>query len=722
MAAATGMGARVAVNGLSERAWIENQVSETMCQWWRGQSAVIKDTLIIDGGNLEFSRILGNGAVGRPDTADRRTMYALDLKRPFDTNKNISRVFTSIEKDSLAVTVLDGSLLANDYELVMFGGARPDMAVGAYSSGDTVATYQLYSSGTGTFSKPIWNFAQLDKGVHRYVRRGAYVSVPSENLGFYIGGLTNQSATEIRDTSQTKYMAPDLSPALIKADMGNPGQISWKNITMDSDDVPLRFDAAAVWLPFGKKGSIALLGGVSDSEDKDEPLSTTDKTAREKVATIAAGLIRNVNLYDIDTGKWYKQETSGDVPPPIGGHCAVAVTAEDGKSHHIYVYGGWRAYTVSGYYDKVYVLSLPSFIWTEVADGDAGRYSHKCHQVAANKMMIVGGRAATRGSCLAKFVRVFNLNSLEWEDRYDPGNKDAKFIVNQKITDRIASTSVDVGSDVKKLMGIAYAGKVQNLFPYPRGEAIDPDVTTKPGDEGDGESGENKKSGGGSSIPKYVPPLLGVLLGLFAVAVILCGILFCIRRRKSKHGAPTETSTVRRSRQTWTWLLGTDEKRNPHYFNSSQEDIDYTAAPVDEHRGFFEPGQHKSTTHDQTSDLHSVMISPASTATQVRSPPTGAALSESDSKPLYELEDSFSSPAVELPANPLDQISEVCGDEPVRHPQSPTSPATPAFETPAVRTPGTMMSDADDYMSIGALEKEMGGGPPIPSTKPGSSD
>jgi hypothetical protein len=73
----------------------------------------------------------------------------------------------------------------------------------------------------------------------------------------------------------------------------------------------------------------------------------------------------------------------------------------------------------------VYVLSLPSFTWTKVYDGTDQihrRKGHKCHKVADNQMMVVGGRPqANAGDCLrGGLIRLFNLNTLQWEDKYDP--------------------------------------------------------------------------------------------------------------------------------------------------------------------------------------------------------------------------------------------------------------------------------------------------------------
>lgn len=67
-------------------------------------------------------------------------------------------------------------------------------------------------------------------------------------------------------------------------------------------------------------------------------------------------------------------------------------------------------------------------------------------------------------------------------------------------------------------------------------------------------------------MPSYIPPLLGAILGLLGVITILCAILFWLRRKKQQRKrlqSDSAASTVRKNRQTWSWLLGVygDEKR-----------------------------------------------------------------------------------------------------------------------------------------------------------------
>ena len=90
---------------------------------------------------------------------------------------------------------------------------------------------------------------------------------------------------------------------------------------------------------------------------------------------------------------------------------------------------------------------------------------------------------------------------------------------------------------------------------------VDPTSTSTggPAPTNTGETSENK------GFPSYIPPLLGTLLGLFCVISVLGIVLFILKRRKWKlkqARSETEGSSVRRNRQTWSWLLGVygDEK------------------------------------------------------------------------------------------------------------------------------------------------------------------
>ena len=74
--------------------------------------------------------------------------------------------------------------------------------------------------------------------------------------------------------------------------------------------------------------------------------------------------------------------------------------------------------------DDVWVLSLPSFTWTQIYQGTSPRYGHTCH-VAGNRTLItVGGAANTNYSAAPcdweyKGVGVFDMSDLTWGSVYD---------------------------------------------------------------------------------------------------------------------------------------------------------------------------------------------------------------------------------------------------------------------------------------------------------------
>jgi hypothetical protein len=100
----------------------------------------------------------------------------------------------------------------------------------------------------------------------------------------------------------------------------------------------------------------------------------------------------------------------------------VYASAPDGSSQNIYIYGGYDGLSPQNdSSDDVYVLSLPSFEWIKLYDGDSssGRRHHKCVKPYPDKMLVLGGRQASPTDCV-ETVSVFNLNTGRFQDTYDP--------------------------------------------------------------------------------------------------------------------------------------------------------------------------------------------------------------------------------------------------------------------------------------------------------------
>lgn len=100
-----------------------------------------------------------------------------------------------------------------------------------------------------------------------------------------------------------------------------------------------------------------------------------------------------------------------------------------------YIYGGYDPAT-SKIYDDVYVLSLPSFTWTQVYTGAIPRFGHTCNTAGHRQMVIIGGAldarlyaVETTGDLPADLnnitcdsiggVSLFDISNLTWSSFYN---------------------------------------------------------------------------------------------------------------------------------------------------------------------------------------------------------------------------------------------------------------------------------------------------------------
>ena len=125
-------------------------------------------------------------------------------------------------------------------------------------------------------------------------------------------------------------------------------------------------------------------------------------------------------------GVWYAQNTSGQAPAPRMHHCLIAVSAPDNSSHNIYLYGGTDG--AGTYFDEVWILSLPSFQWTKVFQGNSPRYGMSCHLVGNSQMLTVGGADSINlyDNCdwEIKGVAILNVSSIIWGSVFEANGAD----------------------------------------------------------------------------------------------------------------------------------------------------------------------------------------------------------------------------------------------------------------------------------------------------------
>ena len=87
-----------------------------------------------------------------------------------------------------------------------------------------------------------------------------------------------------------------------------------------------------------------------------------------------------------------------------------------------YVYGG-RGESRQ-VFDDIFVLSLPSFTWTKIYQGNSPRHSHSCHRLGSRLMVSVGGMMSfntTAAPCdwLRKGVAILDMSNVTWSSVYN---------------------------------------------------------------------------------------------------------------------------------------------------------------------------------------------------------------------------------------------------------------------------------------------------------------
>ncbi|KAL2842652.1 hypothetical protein BJX68DRAFT_270586 [Aspergillus pseudodeflectus] len=628
----------------------EHTINVSMCNWREARVNTIRDTVYLDGGALWWQIGYNDGSTSVESTNnDEGLLYYLYLNQTFNTaTTNLTALFGSIPKaggiaNNLAPTYHDGVMFANDNKFWLYGGLLSPTASQSEPSPDQILAYELYQYGPHlTMWEPQFINEDLDNDITRYITAGAGVSSPSENLGFYISGLRAPDWGPIYENGS----ATNLSQHMIQVDMSEMRNPVFTNVSLP-EFVPPRANGEAVWVPVGDKGVVVLIGGVRHLEalyagglsDEDEAES----------ARVSPGYMSTVAVYDVAGERWYLQNTTGDIPPALTQFCSVyaSTSNEDTPtpttSHNIYIYGGYDGLRPTNTpSDSVYVLSLPSFEWVHLYDGDGpGRHGHKCVKPYPDQMLVLGGEVTDPMTCVDGMVRVFNLNTGRFQDSYNP-EVWQEYVVPELVASRIrgeTSPSSWTNSSLEAVFSRSYTSPISTWYPY---NATNITTTTVP-----------TPDSGGSSFPSWAGAVIGVVVGVLAL-VGAFAFWFLRRRRKLRAGGRRHSEASRGSR-VMQWV----------------------------HAGAFSPpkdandGEETTTVSGGCTNDETVAPS-VTTGTGAVSGTTATA--EAGSEPVYEMQGTSRGYAVELPTSYND------------HPLAsyPASASSPAATTSPATTPGAM--------------------------------
>ncbi|KAL4745907.1 hypothetical protein BDW72DRAFT_185891 [Aspergillus terricola var. indicus] len=531
-----------------------NQINSSICTWGQLRAAIIRDTVYLDGGFLVYQRGFSSGETQVVSSNNAEgLLYTLDLSQSFNTeNDNLTALFDTLDKaggiaGNIAPTYHDGVMFANDNMFYLYGGLLDNTDDVDDPAANTVLAYQVYQYETERLEwEPRFVTSNLNNDVTRYITNGAGVNAPSENMGWYISGMRAPGWGPI----WRNETATNVSQNMITVDMSDMTKPAFGNVSLPRD-VPGRANAEAVWLPVAESGVIVLIGGVTEPDTiysdglSDEQM---EESERESPA-----LMRTVSVYDVAGGRWYNQNTTGDFPPQLTQFCSVYASAPDSSSHNIYIYGGYDGLgALSQPSDDVYVLSVPSFEWIQLYDGNGtanGRKEHKCVKPYPDKMLVLGGIHIGSKSCIPDIIRVFNLNTGRFQDTYNPREWE-EYKVPDLVAGRIGGNA-DGGATktapdswtttaLADVFEASYTRTIETYYPY---NSTNDNITTTSVPSG----------GGGGGFPGWAGAVIGVVLGLLLVAGVF--VFWFLRRRKRR--GTRRGSEVSRGSRVMNWVSNT---------------------------------------------------------------------------------------------------------------------------------------------------------------------
>ncbi|KAK2873680.1 hypothetical protein FQN49_002177 [Arthroderma sp. PD_2] len=531
----------------------QNQTDLSFCHWSRFRVGVIRDTVYMDGGELTWQRKYTDGSELLDSPGQEfNFMYTLSFNSSFDAGTNFIELFDKLPKfpggngNNVAPRYIDGTMFYNDYSLVTYGGLTPDPE--GVPENVPIFGYDAYEYGppqVGFEAGP--RLLGIDEKTTPNVTHGAGVSVPNENKGYYFSGRQREDEGAL----DLLHRPNETFNSLVSVDLSAPDKPKFDTDPLEG--ITGRSNAELVWLPVSD-GVLVAIGGVTYPESVLSGGLWPDQ--KKENAKKDPAYMETVDLYDTATGTWYSQKTSGPAPPASNSFCSVVAEAADRSSFNIYIYGGYNGteHTAKPY-DHVYILSIPSFTWIKVYPGESnmGRSGHKCVMPYPDKMLVIGGRFFADNICLqGPFVRVFNLNEMEFQDRYDP-TEWSEYSVPDVITKEIGGNgkggATKMGpehwdnSTLEDIFKREYTKPIKKWFPFEPAKAT---PSPSPGEE----------KGGGGGLPKWVGAVLGVVLGLIFITA-LAVVWLILRRRRERRYAPSVggTSEVARKR-ILGWMYG----------------------------------------------------------------------------------------------------------------------------------------------------------------------
>jgi hypothetical protein len=493
------------------------------CGRWLSSSIIRDDLLYINGGIQKY-----NGTQQRtPVIGINNYLITIPLDRSWDWKntivingepKNESNPSTgTFPPNLIGGTMYHGP--PNSSTIYAYGGS---MYMGNQSAPQwwlpDASTYALWSYDVAANASGDYPWDQHDISQPWMPNRGLSAEAVDMGLGFYLNGQIDWGTSQLTSgiKNETLYTALDGMVIINLVDLTSVN-ISTPGLEGRGPRTGGRMEYIA---NVGTSGILVAIGGeVSESRKLIDP-------AKGSMLSL-----ETVDIFDIESylndpssnGTWYQQNTTGSIPESRVDFCLSTVAVPDNSSYHIYLYGGIDP-VKNITYDDVYILSLPTFHWTQVfTNGATPRWGHDCH-VAGNRQMLTLGGNITTLECdwEAKGIAVLDMTTITWGSVFQA---DAEpFKVPQRLLNTIGGT-VDGGATAQDPVDGWTDPQLATVFNITRNWSTNTTATPTP-------TPEPKKTNVGAIAG-------GVVGGVVALALI-AGLLFYFRRKHAVEHGPAE--------------------------------------------------------------------------------------------------------------------------------------------------------------------------------------
>lgn len=530
-----------------------------VCNRWSQQSALVNGTIYLYGGHTTTT------ADQTSDTWNN-DFLTIDVTKSWDIS---TPVISGLPQPSGPPPVSNGYIWNSYDTLYLYGGE--------YSS-DPITTPSAYSLWQYDIASSTWTETQIPQtsagnnsdGGNQPVlgsAEGAGISVPELGRGFYFAGHQDayttpgwsQSIYRIYLKSLLEFTFPGYSNNGVQSLSGGKTAGSggvWRNVTLggiqDTALFPNRADGVILYVPgYGVNGIlVSMAGGTNESFTQ----------------------MNVIDVYDVASSTWYRQSTSGAYPILRVNPCAVALSAPDGSSTNIYMYGGQNLipYGNQTQYSDMWILTIPSFTWIQVdTTGQSvppGRTGHTCN-TWNGQIVVVGGYTGPPSNglgCDSGFY-VFNATSLQWQNNYNSlsgSDTQNQQISQQKDASGLSgSYGYEVPVPVQSVIGgkgsggatVTAPAETATAGPLATGKAITYTLTGSNGavvtETGTASSTTSSSaSNNGKGGPNIGAIVAGVVAGCFAVLAAYLGFCAWVYRRQlvlyKNHVAMSQRATA----------------------------------------------------------------------------------------------------------------------------------------------------------------------------------